>query len=75
MDEPTQVITTVLLNPDNNPHWHVSDLGDGLLLLQDCAVNIGIMGTRHQLAKMVDRMRTAVISSIPTNGEVAVNVN
>lgn len=74
-DDPTQVITTVLLTPEKDAHWTVTPIADDLMLLQDCALNIGIMGTRKQLARMVDRMRAAVIGSIPTNREAPVNVN
>jgi hypothetical protein len=74
-DEPTQVITTVLLQEGNDAHWTVTDLGAGMMLLQDCALNVGIMGTRHQLATMLDRMRSALIGSINVNREAPVNVN
>jgi hypothetical protein len=71
--DPTQVITTVLLRDGDAAHWTATRMaGTDRILLQDCSLNVGIMGTHKQLREMVSRMTFALLRPV---AEETINEN
>lgn len=75
---PTEVVTTVILTNDDNPHWTAEPMPRGMVMLQSCDMNFGIVGTPRQLATMFKRQSVALAEYItrptPEYAEEDINV-
>lgn len=61
-DEPTHAIVTAFITGD--PHWTVIPIGGNDLMMQDCASNVALIGSRAQLATMIERMCDALEQAV-----------
>lgn len=54
------LVATVMVSDDT--HWKARKAVQqpGMILLEDCTLNVGILGTHQQLSTMLDRMRVAL---------------